>query len=103
VASLTLKLRKNSDNVAEFIGLINEVTAQYINNATVSITLYDELGVAVTNADHIEMSYISSTNGNYRGYIPYTANVEEASYAVVDISGDGLRSQITVNVSMVLV
>jgi len=44
----------------------------YFNTATVTATLKDREGVVVPEVDGITMSYLSATNGNYRGAIEET-------------------------------
>lgn len=62
-----------SDNSLEWNGLRDPRTLDYISDATVTATLKTELGVAVSGAVDIAMTYVSGSNGRYQGIMPYTA------------------------------
>lgn len=50
------------------------VPASYFNSATVTATLRDSAGAAVTGINGITLSYIAASNGKYRGSIQETFN-----------------------------
>lgn len=63
-------------NVVELIGLKDAVADAFINNATVTVTLYDSTGVAVTVASGgpaqswpTTMDYVAASDGIYRAYL----------------------------------
>lgn len=55
-------------NVLELLGLKNEITDQYINDADVTVTIKDKTtGAAVTGMTWpATMAYVPASNGNYR-------------------------------------
>ena len=59
-------------NILELIGLQDALTEAYVNDATVSITtIEDEDGVGVypTSGSPISMSYVTGSDGDYRGVV----------------------------------
>ena len=65
------KLLVGNDNVMELRGLRNAVSSDYMNAATVSVTIKTKAGVNVAGATWpITMTYVTSSTGNYRGTIP---------------------------------
>lgn len=65
-----LQLFPGNDQIVELDGLQNQTTLAFINNATVTATLYDVFHTAVTNATNIAFVYLLASNGVYRGQIP---------------------------------
>jgi hypothetical protein len=62
-----------TDNLAEIDALQNAVSSAYINNATCSVTLYDQSGTEVTGETWpLTMSYVAASNGDYRATITDT-------------------------------
>jgi hypothetical protein len=79
----------SSDNLLEVTGLKNAASGNFVNNATVTANIVDSDGNAVTNATNISLSYISGSNGNYRGTIPDTADIDRSAEYVAQITADG--------------
>lgn len=46
--------------------MTDELTGDYINDATVTFTLKDSAGAAVAGASAIPMDYVASSNGRYQ-------------------------------------
>lgn len=55
-----------SSTLVEWLGLIDEATDDYINDATVSGLLKDADGILLGTFD---LDYQASSNGTYQGYI----------------------------------
>jgi multidrug efflux pump subunit AcrB len=56
----------------------------YVNTATVTMTLYNSAGTAVTGASNLPLSYVTGTDGRYEGTLPSTLSLTPgASYLLV--------------------
>ena len=66
-----------SDNVLTLVGLKDTITGEYVNDATVSVTLYDgedpAVDTPVTDGQDLTLSYVDPSDGNYRGELPKEA------------------------------
>jgi hypothetical protein len=82
--SLTIYL--NNDNLVSLLGLIDEATGDYLDAATVSVTLTDNQGN--TQQGPVTMTYVSGSNGNYQGILPAssTLNVGVGYRAAIAVS-----------------
>jgi hypothetical protein len=69
-----LEALKLNDLTLLITGLYNDVDDTYLNAATVTATLYDGAGAAVSGFTSIGLSYIAASNGNYRGMVPESFN-----------------------------
>lgn len=67
-----ITLSKANDQTLTLVGLRDADSNSYLNAATVTATLYDSSGSAVTGLNGITLSYVSSTDGNYKGYVEST-------------------------------
>lgn len=57
-------------NVLDLIGLKSVVDNAYVDNATVTVTVKDSTGTAVTGeAWPMAMTYVAASNGNYRAFL----------------------------------
>lgn len=65
----------------------NASTSAYINNATLTMTLYDAAGTKVSGVDGVALSYVANSNGRYEGTIPSTATLTAGAYYTLDILG----------------
>lgn len=83
-------LDKN-DNCITLSGLKNDLTGDYVNDATVTATISDQLGGVLVSA--LALSYIAASNGIYSGTVLSTDDLgEHGDKVVVEItatSGDG--------------
>lgn len=68
-----LELHVGEDNLIEWLSMQDAADDSYINDATVTATLKDPAGAAVTNASNISLSYVAGSNGDYQGVIPENA------------------------------
>ena len=61
----------DNDNLITLSGLTNPATGAYVNDATVQlVSLLDSTSTEVTGVSWpLSMSYVSSSNGDYRGTI----------------------------------
>jgi len=64
------------DNRIELQALYDADTANYINDATVTHTLYDSDGAIVDGEDDRVCEYVIDSDGTYRATIPVTALIE---------------------------
>lgn len=81
-----------NDNLIEVLGLQNEVSGAYIDDAggaTVTAVVKDLAGVTVDNADSITLAFVSASNGNWRGVLPDTAALKSGADYVAEITADG--------------
>ncbi len=79
-----------NDNLLEVRGLRDEVAGSYLNSATVSVTVIDATGANVGGASWpMALAYVTGSNGNYRGTLPYTLGIAEGSRytAIVQVNG----------------
>ena len=84
----------SNDNVIELNGLKNASTDAFLNSATVTFTLKDSAGTAVTDADTITMSYVASSDGIYRGTLIDTVSLSKNTLYTCEITanaGAGLQ------------
>ena len=74
------------DTMVELSGLYDEYNEAYVNDATVTFDLLD--GSTAISED-ISMSYVSGSNGQYRGIIPAatSTNLVEHKWYQLDITG----------------
>lgn len=78
-------------NTIELTGLQNTSTGDYIRDADVKASLYDQLGVPVAGAQNIPMTYVLGTDGKdtlYRGAIPSDVPLQQVPYTVVITATD---------------
>jgi hypothetical protein len=60
-------LTRNNDQFVVIEGLRDGITNSFVNGATVVGNLYDRRGVAVPFATNISLSYVATSDGDYRG------------------------------------
>ena len=92
---MSLTLYIDNDNVIELSSLKNFITDAYINDATVTATLYDTDDVEVVGQTWpLTLAYAAATDGIYRGVLEYDLSVDIAGsmyIAKVDVdAGSGL-------------
>jgi len=90
-----------SDNLFVVRGVKNSSNGEYINDATVELTLQDADGNDISGQTWpLTLTYIAASNGEYQGTIENTIDVEDGQTgtAVLDIEGDSLTAQISLPV-----
>ena len=69
-----------NDSIVELTGLYDQLTGNYVNNASVQCTVFDANGGALANVGWpIALNYLAASNGVYQGIIPATIQLAEAS------------------------
>lgn len=95
--SSVLRLFKDNDMVIELVGLKNEVTGEYVNDATVTFTLKTAAGAVVTGQSFpAAMPYVPASNGLYRANLSDEVAISVNVRYVVEISvdaGSGLKAK----------
>jgi len=86
--ALTLYVGPN-DNLLTLVGLQNEVTAAYMNAATVTVTVVDSADAEIAGETWpLTMDYVATSDGNYRATLTDTL-------AALLAAGVALTAQIT--------
>lgn len=71
-------------------GLHSEIDDAYINDATVTVTVKDSSGVAVTGASWPKtMTYVAASDGNYRAVLEDTIALIVERKFVAEITANG--------------
>lgn len=64
-----LVLYQSNDQTIEVDKIRDRLTGNYLNAATVTATLYDSAGSAVTGLNALALAYVAASNGKYRGNV----------------------------------
>lgn len=92
----------SNDNLIEVDGLQNAASDAYITSVTsATFTLVDSSGNDVTGAVDIALSYVSGSNGKWRGTLADTVSLTAAAKYTCNISinaGAGLQGEWSVPV-----
>lgn len=67
-------------------GLYDNNLEQFINNATITFTLKDSGGSAVSGASSVSMSYVTGTKGVYEGVLEDAVSLTENSTYYLEIT-----------------
>lgn len=90
-------LYDNNDMVLEVSGLMNEVSGDFLNSATVTVSLADSDGNPVAgNAWPLALEYVAASDGIYRVTLADTLDLAPNARYVADLIADGgagLRAQ----------
>ena len=92
----------DTDSLYKILGVYNEGTGSYVNDATVELTLLDSNDDEITGQTWpLTLTYGTSSDGDYVGQISDAINVTAGSTgtAVIDIDGAGLQTQLRLPVS----
>lgn len=86
-----------NDMLLEVANLRDQATGDYLNAATVTVTLKDSSGVAVAGESWpLAMSYITASNGTYRAILrdtlTFAAGARYVATVIAD-AGEGRRAQ----------
>jgi len=77
-------------NLLELTGLKDAITGAFINDATVTATVVDEDGVAVSGASWpVTLAYVSASNGDYRAVLSHALALTPYRTHVARIDADG--------------
>lgn len=79
----------DNTNVVRLVGLKNNIDDEYINDATVTVTIKTKTGEDVEGVEWpITADYVDGSNGDYTAIIPHTLELIKGSYvAHVDAVG----------------
>ncbi len=76
-----------NDNSVFISGLRNSSDETYVNDAVVTFTVYDDACNQLAGAIGISMSYVSASNGRYRGVLQSTVDLVAGNeYTIVIVS-----------------
>lgn len=90
---MAIKLFVANDNLITWNNMTSSVDGSYVNDATVTMTLYDSTGATVTGAIAVSLPYVSASNGKYQGTIDSTvALVSDASYTLKITAVSGTKN-----------
>lgn len=79
-----------NDTVLEVRDLRNGVTGEYLDQAALSVTVYDTAGVAVSGAVWpLAMSYVAGSNGKYRVTLPAALALTKRNKYTAVVLADG--------------
>lgn len=79
-----------NDNVLELTGLKNAVADDYIDDATVTVTLVDSAGNEVAGETWpLIMGYVAASDGDYRVTLPYGLDLSAGRSYTAQITADG--------------
>jgi len=75
-----------SDNLIRVDELTNEATDEYVNDATVTMTLRDSDLEVVSGAQSLSLTYVAASNGRYHGALPDTLSLTAGSLYFLDVT-----------------
>lgn len=90
------RLVRGSTNVLRLEEYTDEVTELAVIDATVTGTLYDQAGVAITGATNLAMPYFAAVGAipaQYRGIVPSTVLLPDPTYdlRITAVNANGTR------------
>ena len=79
-----MNLYFESDNYITLTGVYDQISAAYVNNATVTLKIFSALAQEVADqiGSDITLAYVSASNGNYAATIPYTV-IADAGFPLI--------------------
>jgi len=96
-----LILTQKNDQIIEIDGLQDALTLAYVNNAVATATLKDSTGASVTGLTGVTLSYVSGSNGKYRGQVEETFSPALGNYVLhVDANSGGVVLHIEIKTSV---
>lgn len=75
-------------------GLYDTVAKSYVNDATMTFTLKNSAGSAVSGASGVSMSYVTGTRGCYRGVLEDGVSLTENSTYYLEITATASSDRI---------
>lgn len=77
-------------NVLDLIGLKEEITDAFINNAAVEVTIKDAEGTSVAGETWpLAMDYVAASDGDYRAFVSEDLELSAGTRYVAYIDADG--------------
>jgi hypothetical protein len=91
-------LYPDNTQIVQITELQDQVSGQFLQNATVMATLYDRRGNPDQVFNNIQMSYIDGTDGTYQGQIPASFSAKlGGGYTLVLIAEQaGIQAQYSI-------
>ena len=91
---MTHTIYRKNDNSVEWTWLKDATSDEYVNDGTVTFTLYHTYslaaatGVASGTSVHgpVTMSYVTGSNGKYQGKLPYTVALDLSKEYTIEIN-----------------
>lgn len=103
--SSTLTIYRNNDNLVQNpTPMTRSSDGAYVNDATVTMTLKDSAGAAVSGASGLSLTYVTDSNGRYQGTLPYTLSLtagEDYTLEITGTTGSGVRAFWVLDVDVV--
>lgn len=100
---MSLTLYRKNDNLIEWEWLSQSTDGAYINNGTVTFTLYSgyslvsttgvlttpagAVNLAVSGGTAVVMTYVTGSNGKYQGKLPASVVLDLALVYTIEING----------------
>jgi len=75
-----------TDNIVWVRGLKDQVTGSYVNDATITATLYDKDDQVVSGAENLPVPYVNGSDGDYAGAIPHTVSLTAGEAYTVKVT-----------------
>ena len=75
-------------------GLYDTVTKSFVNDATMTFTLKNSAGSAVSGASAVSMTYVTGSQGCYRGVLEDGVSLTENSTYYLEITATGSSDRI---------
>lgn len=94
----TLSIFIDTDNLVTLSGLTDSTTGEYINDATVSMTLEDSDGITV--AADIPLTYTAESDGEYTGILANTVEMVAGDYYYLYVTATSEGAKLTTKTRM---
>lgn len=96
MANQIVTLYRMNDNIVTW-DFMEDSLGNFINNATVTMTLNDADGDAVTGVENLPMAYVTGSNGRYQGAISSNIGLTVGAAYTLEITAysgdaDGYRT-----------
>ena len=75
-----------TDNMVHVQGIHDAVDGSWVNDATVTATMANAAGTAVTGVGTVTLGYVTGSNGDYVGVVPDTASLTEDEVLTLTIT-----------------
>ena len=80
-------LYHRNDNLLELLGLRNEITEEFVDDATVTAVVKDRQGTEIGGQSWpLAMTYVTASEGNYLGVIDAALDVEPSDRVIAEIT-----------------